>query len=260
MNLGDAVFDELHRPGQRQLLVGRAASRVEPRHEERIAEMLFHEFLQQFLIPDPWLRRHGLGDDRVVDDLGDDAVPQVLVTRLGGHDPRQPQHPRADGVDRADRGRVKLRDRPLEPAGLGEPVGVVEEQLVVELVGDVAGGLLAAEQQGGGHHPAADAVAQLRGGVSRVGRDEDRADPHALVSGDRLRDDRRDGIGLPRAGAGLDERAVGKQAFRESEGCGHVRVYFIPLLVSLRRAMKRSRNASSRDAGAKICPKPGLSP
>ena len=103
-------------------------------------------------------------------------------------------------------------------------------------------------------------VAELRGGVSRVGRDEDRADPHALVSGDRLRDDRRDGIGLPRAGAGLDERAVGKQAFRESEGCGHVRVYFIPLLVSLSRAMKRSRNASSRDAGAKICPKPGLSP
>ena len=260
VHLGDAVSDELHRPGQRQLLVGRAASRVEPRHEERIAEMLFHEFLQRFLIPDPWLCRHRLGDDRIVDDLGDDAVPQVLVTRLGGHDPRQPQHPRADGVDRADRGRVELRDRPLEPTGLREPVAGVEEQLVVELVGGVAGGLLAAEQQGGGHHPAADAVAQLRGRVSRVGRDEDRADPHALVGGDRLRDDRRDGIGLPRAGAGLDERAVGKQAFRESEGCGHVRVYFTPLLVSLRRAMKRSRNASSRDAGAKICPKPGLSP
>ena len=229
----DAVLDERDRGGQQLLLVGRAAGLVEPGPEEGIAEPLDHEFPQRFLVPQPrTLRRRGnaslaggFDNDRVVDHLLDHAITEFLFARIGSRDAGQPQHPRADRMDRADRRGVEFGNRPLEPAGLRGPVGLVEEQFRVECVGSVAGGLLAAEQQGRRHHPSADAVFQFSRRVARVGRDKDRADPQIVVDGDRLRHDRRDGIGLPRASARLDEGAVGERVVGEEKGLGHVSRY-----------------------------------
>ena len=229
----DAVLDERDRGGQQFLLVGRATGLVEPGLEERIAKPLDHEFPQRFLVPQPWsLRRRGdarlaggFHNDRVVDHLLDHAIAELLLTRIGSRDAGQPEHPRADRMDRADRGGVEFGNCPLEPAGLGGAVGLVEEQFLVECVGGVAWGLLAAEQQGRRHHPSADAVLQFSRRVAGVGRDKDSPDSQVFVDGDRLRHDRRDGVGLPRAGAGLDEGAVGERVVGEEEGLGHVSRY-----------------------------------
>ena len=192
-----------------------------------------HEFPQRFLVPKPWSLRErgdaslagGFHDDRVVDHLLDHAIAEFLLTRIGSRDAGQPQHPCADRMDRADRGGVEFGNRPLEPAGLRGPVGLVEEQFLVECVGGVARGLLAAEQQGRRHHPSADAVLQFSRSVAGVGRDKDSADPQVLVDGDRLCHDRRDGVGLPRACARLDEGAVGERVIGEEEGVCHVSRY-----------------------------------
>jgi hypothetical protein len=87
--------------------------------------------------------------------------------------------------------------------------------VAVEIVGRLAGS--AAEQRRRADDSLSDAVAEFRGRVARERGDEDLADRQRIVRRQRERDVRRDGIGLARAGAGIDDRADGQGILRVVE-------------------------------------------
>ena len=200
--------------------IRRALRRIEGRFQKRVGHAQLHELAEPPLVPVPAGDR--LGHDRIVDHFVEDPVAEFLVARVGGHDPGQAEHPGADRVDRADRGRVELRDRPLEPPGHVGGRRRVAQEVGVELVaGEARRHAPAADQLGGHHEPAADPFAKLGRRVPREGGDEDLADPQVLGGGERLGHVGRDGMRLPGAGTGFDQRAVGKRSGGDVEGLDH---------------------------------------
>ena len=249
----DAVPHDRHRPLQPRPLLGRVFGRIEPGHDEGIAKRGRHEVGEPPLVPAVAGGR--LGDHRVVDRLGDRPFEQIIVARRARLDPGHPQDAGADRMDRADRGRVELGHRPLEPPGHRQPQGGIRgEEFGVQRV--AALGHRRPQEPGGRDEPAADPVAEFGSRVAGVGGDEDVPDPQRLVGGQRVRHVGGHGVGLARAGARLDDRARGERILGEIEGAVcHARRYSdepdLPVSVSV--AAYRSRNLAAGDPGANTC-------
>jgi len=126
-------------------------------------------------------------------------------------------------VDRADRGGIEFRDRPLQTAGLYQPVLDAIQQMLVEQIVGLAHDLPAPQDPGGRHHPSADPIPQFRSRVSGVGGDQNVSNPQPLLRRDRMRDVGRDRVCLARSGARLDQRAVFERMLGETEILAHAR-------------------------------------
>ena len=185
--------------------------RVDPRLDQRVAEHRLHELADLRLVPA--VVRGRVAHDEVVDHLFDDPVLLVGVGDPASVDSRGPQHAAADSVDRRDRGRVELHQRPLEPPDPVRDLGV--GAVAKPRRNLVAGGVCAPQRAGGLDEPPADAIAELRGGVLGERRDQNLPDPQILAEGEFPRDDGGHGVGLPRAGARLDDQAVGERVVGE---------------------------------------------
>jgi len=156
-------------------------------------------------------------------EIADDLLPQQALVgqqlRVEGAAALEGvlgEHPPAEGVDRKDRGLVEPTQGLAQPVPgilrVGKPAGEIrEEGLVRPLPGEHAQCLP-------DHLP--DPVAQLLRGRHRVGHDEDIRGRQALLH-DQAQEQARDGVGLPRAGACLDEVPPVERACQQIEaGCG----------------------------------------
>ena len=163
----------------------------------------------------------GVGNHEVVHRLIHDSGRLVGVGQRARFHARQPEDTAADPVDRRDRGRVELHERPLQPANPGGDFGIRGRTLglgAAEQPGDhmvVAGVGLPPQGIGRLDEPPPHPIAELGRRISRERRDQDPADPQIVLLGELDRDDRRHGIGLARAGARLDDETVGEVVVAE---------------------------------------------